>query len=248
MYLAPENLGSPAVRRRNRSGTIDVGLRRVAAKRHGSSGSGFCGAPASARCQGTSRRRGITDRLIRRCILLGFAPECIRKAWKATAFDWDHLTDHHASILEAYFALYQERDPATIGSGEILRWFRERAPSEALIRTVLAAVQAPRRGGGRPALTTRADASPPLSTVRTNAPRPRDARHPGSLRPSPGARRGRAPHDRAGPRPGPSRRRRGAPPTRFRSSCAPTDASTGRATTGFGSAPPSRSTTRTCAR
>lgn len=95
---------------------------------------------------------------------------------KATAFDWDHLTDHHASILEAYFALYQERDPRTIGSGEILRWFRERernAPSEALIRTVLAAVQAPRRGGGRPAQASRTDDSPPLSTVRTDAPRPR---------------------------------------------------------------------------
>ena len=95
---------------------------------------------------------------------------------KATAFDWDHLTDHHASILEAYFALYQARDPTTIGSGEILRWFRERdrnAPSEALIRTVLAAVQAPRRGGGRPALASRAEPSPLLTTVRTNVPRPR---------------------------------------------------------------------------
>jgi hypothetical protein len=64
---------------------------------------------------------------------------------KPSTIDWNHLTDNHAAILEAYFALYQQRDPATIGSGEILRWFREQrrpAPSEALIRTVLAAVAA----------------------------------------------------------------------------------------------------------
>ena len=36
---------------------------------------------------------------------------------KSSAIDWEHLTDNHAAILEAYFALYQQRDPATIGSG-----------------------------------------------------------------------------------------------------------------------------------
>lgn len=95
---------------------------------------------------------------------------------KPASFDWDHLTDHHAAILEAYFALFQTRDPTTIGSGEIVRWFREHdrtAPSEALIRTVLAAVAAPRRGGGRPALEPRDLASPPLPAVRTLPPRPR---------------------------------------------------------------------------
>ncbi|MFM7283057.1 MAG: hypothetical protein ACKO32_14905 [Planctomycetia bacterium] len=94
----------------------------------------------------------------------------------SAAIDWDHLTDNHAAILEAYFALYQQRDPATIGSGEILRWFREQrrtAPSEALIRTVLAAVAAPRRGGGRPAHAAPDDASPLLPAVRTQQPRPR---------------------------------------------------------------------------
>jgi len=95
---------------------------------------------------------------------------------KAAAINWEHLTDNHAAILEAYFALYQGRDPTTIGSGEILRWFREQvrtAPSEALIRTVLAAVQAPRRGGGRPAHPAVDPASPPLSVVRPQPPRPR---------------------------------------------------------------------------
>lgn len=97
---------------------------------------------------------------------------------KSAAIDWDHLTDNHAAILEAYFALYPVRDPDTIGSGEILQWFRERErtpPSEALIRTVLAAIQAPRRGGGRPSNDSRAatPAAPPLPVVRAQAPRPR---------------------------------------------------------------------------
>ncbi len=43
----------------------------------------------------------------------------------SASIDWDHLTENHATILEANFALYQQRDPATLGSGEILRWFRE---------------------------------------------------------------------------------------------------------------------------
>jgi hypothetical protein len=94
---------------------------------------------------------------------------------ETVAIDWERLTDKHASILEGYFAVYQERDPTTIGSGEILRWFREHgrtAPSEALIRTVLAAVHAPRRGGGRPASETAASpAAPPLSAIRIQAPR-----------------------------------------------------------------------------
>ena len=74
------------------------------------------------------------------------------------AFDWSRLTDDHAEILEAYFALFRARDPATIGSGEIVRWFRDRQrspPSESLIRTVLAAVDLPRRGGGRPSNDSR---------------------------------------------------------------------------------------------
>ena len=97
---------------------------------------------------------------------------------KPSTIDWDHLTDNHAAILEAYFALYPTRDPSTIGSGEILRWFRDRdrtAPSEALIRTVLAAIEAPRRSGGRPSNESRAatPATPPLSGVRAQPPRPR---------------------------------------------------------------------------
>ncbi|MFO0606846.1 MAG: hypothetical protein U0324_26980 [Polyangiales bacterium] len=94
----------------------------------------------------------------------------------AHAFDWSRLTDDHAEILEAYFALFRERDPATIGSGEIVRWFRERQrnpPSESLIRTVLAAVDLPRRGGGRPSNDSRAapTAAPPLTAVRKQIPR-----------------------------------------------------------------------------
>ena len=100
---------------------------------------------------------------------------------KAAALAWDHLTDNHAAILEAYFSLYQTREPTTIGSGEILRWFGEHnrtGPSEALIRTVLAEIQAPRRGGGRPAhdtspVETMPRLSPLLPTVRPEPPRPR---------------------------------------------------------------------------
>jgi hypothetical protein len=94
----------------------------------------------------------------------------------AAPFDWAHVTDHHAAILEAYFALFQARDPATIGAGEVVAWFRARArtpPSESLIRTVLAAVEAPRRAGGRPANDSRASAAPPLSPVRAQGPRGR---------------------------------------------------------------------------
>ena len=94
------------------------------------------------------------------------------------AFDWSRLTSDHAEILEAYFALFRERDPTTIGSGEIVRWFRDRqrtSPSESLIRTVLAAVDVPRRSGGRPSNDSRAatPAAPPLSGVRAQPPRPR---------------------------------------------------------------------------
>jgi hypothetical protein len=56
------------------------------------------------------------------------------------------LTSDRAAILEAYFALFREQEPTTIGSGEIVRWFRAQgrtAPSESLIRTVLAAVGVP---------------------------------------------------------------------------------------------------------
>ena len=85
---------------------------------------------------------------------------------KSAAIDWNHVTDNQAAILEAYFSLYQTREPTTIGSGEILRWFRERdrnPPSEALIRTLLADIEAPRRGGGRPAHhTAPVETLPPL--------------------------------------------------------------------------------------
>lgn len=70
---------------------------------------------------------------------------------KSPAFDRSSLTRDRAEILSAYFALFCELEPTTIGSGEIVRWFRERGrnpPSESFIRTVLAAVDVPRRGGG----------------------------------------------------------------------------------------------------
>ena len=97
---------------------------------------------------------------------------------QAPALDWNHVTDNNAAILEAYFSLYQTREPTTIGSGEILRWFREHernAPSEALIRTLLADIQAPRRGGGRPAHDTApVETLPPLlPAVRRDPPPPR---------------------------------------------------------------------------
>lgn len=93
-------------------------------------------------------------------------------------FEWSQLTSDQSEILEAYFALFREREPTSIGSGEILQWFRDRqrtAPSESLIRTVLAAVDVPRRGGGRPSNESRAatTASPPLTTVRPQTPRGR---------------------------------------------------------------------------
>jgi hypothetical protein len=93
-------------------------------------------------------------------------------------FDWSHVTDDHAEILEAYFALFQQKDPGTIGSGEIVHWFREHGrttPSESLIRTVLATFDVPRRGGGRPSNESRTDAtaSPPLPMVRKQIPRSR---------------------------------------------------------------------------
>ena len=92
-------------------------------------------------------------------------------------FEWSQLTRDQSEILEAYFALFREREPTSIGSGEILQWFRDRqrtAPSESLIRTVLAAVDVPRRGGGRPSNESRAAAvSPPLTTVRPQTPRGR---------------------------------------------------------------------------
>jgi len=92
-------------------------------------------------------------------------------------FDWGRLTSDRAAILEAYFALFREQEPTTIGSGEIVRWFQAQgrtAPSESLIRTVLAAVGVPRRGEGRPSNESRAAAgSPPLPAVRPQPPRPR---------------------------------------------------------------------------
>jgi hypothetical protein len=97
-------------------------------------------------------------------------------------FDWSSLTSDRASILEAYFALFREHDPTTIGSGEIIRWFRlqdRTAPSESLIRTVLAAVGVPRRGEGRPSTESRVtvSASPPLPAVRKQIPRSRKLPH-----------------------------------------------------------------------
>lgn len=97
---------------------------------------------------------------------------------ETSTFDWSRLTDDQAEILESYFALFRERDPATIGSGEVVRWFRERGrnpPSESLVRTVLAAVDLPRRGGGRPSNDSRtaATASPLLPLVRQQIPRSR---------------------------------------------------------------------------
>jgi hypothetical protein len=41
---------------------------------------------------------------------------------KSAVLDWNHVTDHHATILEAYFSHYQTLVLTTIGSGEILRW------------------------------------------------------------------------------------------------------------------------------
>lgn len=73
--------------------------------------------------------------------------------------DWSHLTEDRAAILESYFSLFQTQDPTTIGSGEIVRWFRAHkrtAPSESLIRTVLGSMDLPRRRGGRPAVGSRA--------------------------------------------------------------------------------------------
>ncbi len=93
--------------------------------------------------------------------------------------DWSMiLTDDRAAILESYFSLFQTQDPKTIGSGDVVRWFREHqrtAPSESLIRTVLGVLQLPRRGTGRPAATTReAEASTPfLSPLRSEPPRRR---------------------------------------------------------------------------
>ena len=97
---------------------------------------------------------------------------------ESPAFDWSSLTRDRAEILSAYFALFCELDPASIGSGEIVRWFHEQGrnpPSESLIRTVLAAVGVPRRSGGRPSNDSRAvhKAAPPLTVVRTQIPRSR---------------------------------------------------------------------------
>jgi len=97
---------------------------------------------------------------------------------KSPAFDWSSLTRDRAEILSAYFALFCELDPVSIGSGEIVQWFRTQGrtpPSESLIRTVLAAVDVPRRGGGRPSNDSRAvdTAAPPLTTVRKQIPRSR---------------------------------------------------------------------------
>ena len=97
---------------------------------------------------------------------------------ESPAFDWSSLTRDRAEILSAYFALFCELEPAGIGSGEIVRWFREHGrnpPSESLIRTVLAAVDVPRRGGGRPSKDSRATdtVAPPLTAVRTQIPRSR---------------------------------------------------------------------------
>ena len=92
-------------------------------------------------------------------------------------FEWSQLTGDQSEILEAYFALFREREPTSIGSGEILQWFRDcgrTAPSESVVRTVLAAVDLPRRGGGRPSNESRAaSAAPPLPVVRPQIPRSR---------------------------------------------------------------------------
>lgn len=92
-------------------------------------------------------------------------------------FDWRSLTSDRASILEAYFALFRERVPATIGSGHCpaVPCPGRNAPSESLIRTVLAAVGVPRRGEVRPSNESRVAASdsPPLPAVRPQPPRGR---------------------------------------------------------------------------
>ena len=97
---------------------------------------------------------------------------------ESPVFDWSSLTRDRAEILSAYFALFCEQDPESIGSGEVVRWFRAQGrtpPSESLIRTVLAAVGVPRRGGGRPSNDSRVTdtASPPLTVVRKQIPRSR---------------------------------------------------------------------------
>lgn len=94
------------------------------------------------------------------------------------SFEWSQLTSDQSEILEAYFALFREREPTSIGSGEILQWFRDHGrttPSESLVRTVLAAVGVPRRGGGRPSNESRTApvAAPPLPVVRPQTPRSR---------------------------------------------------------------------------
>lgn len=96
-------------------------------------------------------------------------------------FDWSSLTRDRAEILSAYFALFCEQDPATIGSGEIVRWFRAQgryAPSESLIRTVLAAVDLPRRSGGRPSNESRAAPQAAPLLTRGREPIPRSHRPP----------------------------------------------------------------------
>lgn len=96
-------------------------------------------------------------------------------------FDWSGLTRDRAEILAAYFALFCEQDPVTIGSGEIVRWFRAQGrnpPSESLIRTVLAAVDLPRRGGGRPSNESRAVASTAPLLTRASRPIPRSRKPP----------------------------------------------------------------------
>lgn len=39
--------------------------------------------------------------------------------------DQPHVTNDHAGMLESYFALFWEPELTTIGSGQIVRWFRE---------------------------------------------------------------------------------------------------------------------------
>nr|MBK7069854.1 hypothetical protein [Deltaproteobacteria bacterium] len=92
-------------------------------------------------------------------------------------FEWSQLTNDQSEILEAYFALFRGAEPTSIGSGEILSGSAiadARRSPESLVRTVLAAVDVPRRGGGRPSNESRAaTVSPPLTTVRPQTPRGR---------------------------------------------------------------------------
>lgn len=88
-------------------------------------------------------------------------------------FEWSQLTSDQSEILEAYFALSQEREPTSIGSGEILQWFRDRLLDVNYIGCRLtpatrrrSALQREQRGHHRvPPSDHRAPADPPRTHV-----------------------------------------------------------------------------------